>query len=121
MGEDPTTRLKRNTLSHDIDLCPLYGRTAEQTLALRLRTDAPGFKGRLKTPLIDGGDYAPYLYKDGVGDPQFAVLDSPLGDSKLDPARRDTLLAFGSDRANSVPQVSMLNKLFCANITGWRG
>ncbi|MEO0362239.1 MAG: heme peroxidase, partial [Pseudomonadota bacterium] len=30
-------RLKRNTSNHEIDLCPLYGRTYEQTLALRLR------------------------------------------------------------------------------------
>jgi prostaglandin-endoperoxide synthase 2 len=111
-GADPETRLKRNTSNHDIDLCPLYGRTAAQTLALRLCSDAIGSRGRLKSQQINGEEYAPFLYKDGAVDPQFAVLDSPLGDSKLEPARRDTLFAFGGDRANSVPQVSMLNTLF---------
>ncbi|WP_299602334.1 peroxidase family protein [uncultured Tateyamaria sp.] len=111
-GEDPTHRLKRNTSNHEIDLCPLYGRTRAQTLALRLRSDEKGRKGRLASQMIDGEEYAPFLYKDGKVDPQFDVLDPPLGQSTLDDTRRPTIFAFGGDRANSVPQVAMLNTLF---------
>ncbi|WP_299651895.1 peroxidase family protein [uncultured Tateyamaria sp.] len=111
-GEDPLHRLKRNTSNHEIDLCPLYGRTRAQTLALRLRSEDKGRKGRLASQMINGEDYAPFLYKDGKVDPHFEVLDPPLGQSTLDDTRRATLFAFGGDRANSVPQVSMLNTLF---------
>ena len=109
---DPADRLKRNTSNHEIDLCPLYGRTCAQTGALRLLSNAPGQKGRLKSQVINGEEYAPYLYKNGAVDPQFEILDPPLGQSTLDDARRATLFAFGGDRANSVPQVAMLNTLF---------
>ncbi|MFK7743666.1 MAG: peroxidase family protein [Roseobacter sp.] len=108
----PADRLKRNTSNHEIDLCPLYGRTAEQTHALRLKSDENGQKGRLKSQVINGEEFAPFLYKNGEVDPQFAVLDPPMGDSSLDQARLDRLFAFGGDRANSVPQVAMLNTLF---------
>ncbi|WP_425091514.1 peroxidase family protein [Tropicimonas sp. S265A] len=111
-GESQSTRLRRNTSNHEIDLCPLYGRTEAQTNALRLRSDTAGKKGRLKTQPGKDGDYAPFLYKDGIVDPQFEILDPPLGSSDLDDARRAKLFAFGGDRANSVPQVAMLNTLF---------
>ncbi|MEX0371497.1 MAG: peroxidase family protein [Tateyamaria sp.] len=111
-GQDPADRLKRNTSNHEIDLCPLYGRTRAQTRALRLLSNEKGRKGRLKSQVINGEDYAPYLYKDGKVAPEFEVLDPPLGQSTLDDKRRATLFAFGGDRANSVPQVAMLNTLF---------
>ncbi len=111
-GEDPALRLKRNTSNHEIDLCPLYGRTEAQTDALRLKSETPGKKGRLKSQMIDGEEYAPFLYKKNRIDPQFKVLDPPLGAEDADATRRATLFAFGGDRANSVPQVSMLNTLF---------
>ncbi|MEM7709402.1 MAG: peroxidase family protein [Pseudomonadota bacterium] len=111
-GKDVADRLKRNTSNHDIDLCPLYGRTRAQTDALRLHSDAAGGRGRLRTQTIDGEDYAPFLYRDGAVDPHFVVLDPPLGADDLDDARRDVLFAFGGDRVNSVPQVAMMNTLF---------
>ncbi|MEM9578660.1 MAG: peroxidase family protein [Pseudomonadota bacterium] len=111
-GEDPAARLKRNTSNHEIDLCPLYGRTVEQTDALRLKSETKGKKGRLKSQKIKGEEYAPFLYKDGKVDPQFEALDPPLGVESTDEGRRDALFAFGGDRANSVPQVAMLNTLF---------
>jgi heme peroxidase len=111
-GESVDARLRRNTSNHEIDLCPLYGRTADQTNALRLKSDEKGRKGRLKSQMIDGEEYAPFLNKNGKTDPQFEVLDPPLGDSSIDDERRAKLFAFGGDRANSVPQVAMLNTLF---------
>ncbi|MCA8928289.1 MAG: heme peroxidase [Alphaproteobacteria bacterium] len=104
---------RRTTSNHQIDLCPLYGRTPAQTAALRQNSETPGERGRLKSQTIDGEEYAPFLYRDGELDPQFAVLDPVLGDGDgLAAEKRATLFAFGGDRANSVPQVAMLNTLF---------
>lgn len=111
-GESQDTRLRRNTSNHEIDMCTLYGRTQEQTDALRLRSDKTGERGRLRSQMIKAEEYAPFLYRDGQVDPDFAILDSPLGDSDLDDDRRAKLFAFGGDRVNSVPQVAMLNTLF---------
>ena len=52
---------KQNTSNHEIDLCPLYGRTKAQTDALRLKSAAQ--KGRLKSQTIGGGKWAPFLYE----------------------------------------------------------
>ncbi|MBS8228276.1 peroxidase family protein [Vannielia litorea] len=110
-GDDPELRLRRNTSNHEIDLCTLYGRTYAQTLALRLCSEEKGQKGRLKSQEINGEEYSPFLYKDGVPDPQFAALDPALGQDDLPEAQRDTLFAVGGDRVNSVPQVAALNTL----------
>lgn len=108
--------LKRNTSNHQIDMCPLYGRTYEQTLALRLLSEEKGRRGRLKSQMIDGEEFAPLLYKGDAVDPQFEVLDPPLGADDLKGedglSKRAALFAFGGDRANSVPQVALLNTLF---------
>ncbi|MEM7525594.1 MAG: peroxidase family protein, partial [Pseudomonadota bacterium] len=107
-------RLKRNTSNHQIDLSPLYGRTHEQTLALRVLSEAPGEKGRMKSQMICDEEFAPFLYAGGKVKPEFDMLDHPLGLSDLPPGAPhfDRLFAFGGDRANSVPQVSMMNTLF---------
>ena len=108
-GDDASTRLRRNTSNHEIDLCTLYGRNAEQTDALRLKSDDQ--KGRLKSQLIDGEEYPPYLNEKGRVKPEFKVLDQPLGDSKIDAKRKAKLFACGGDRVNSVPQTAMMNTL----------
>ena len=110
-GEDPKQRLRRNTSNHEIDLCTLYGRTHEQTLALRLRSAAKGERGRLRSQILKGEEYPPFLYIDGKLDPDFEVLDPPLGQSDIADAQREMLFAVGGDRVNSVPQVAMLNTL----------
>lgn len=109
---DPKTRLRRNTSNHEIDLCTLYGRTQAQCMALRRRSEATGQKGQLLSQDIDGEEFPPFFYRDGAVDPQFAILDPPLGHADLPEKRRDALFAVGGDRVNSVPQVSMLNTLF---------
>lgn len=104
----------RTTSNHDIDLSPLYGRNPMQTKALRENSALAGRKGRLKSQIVNGEEYLPYLYD--PGDPkletvkqEFAVLDQPLG-AKDSPARQ-TLFAAGGDRVNAAPQVAMINTL----------
>jgi prostaglandin-endoperoxide synthase 2 len=113
-GDDNTDR-RRTTSNHDIDLSPLYGRNAVQTGVLRLQSEAPGNKGRLKSQIINGEEYSPFLFaSQDVVDPQFCVdgkpvLDFPLG--VRNSQAQATLFAAGGDRVNAVPQVAMINIL----------
>lgn len=111
---DPTNPGK-TTSNHEIDLCPLYGRTAAQTAVLRLKSEVPEQRGRLKSQIINGEEYAPFLYvNNGTAiDPAFANLDPPLfgRGPPPGPARLATLFAFGGDRANSTPFTAMMNTL----------
>jgi len=110
-GESNDLR-KQNTSNHQIDLCPLYGRLHLHTDALRLKSPNPGERGRLKSQLIKGEEYAPFLYQNGAVKAEFKDLDVPLGiDSVPDPLRA-RLFAFGGDRANGTPHVAMMNTLF---------
>lgn len=110
---------KRNTSNHEIDLCTLYGRTAEQTDALRLKSHRAGERGQLKSQLIGREEFPPFLF-DATGSTMqqgFDQLDPPLGlnnlanDSK-GPQKRAHLFAAGGDRTNTAPQVAMVNALF---------
>jgi prostaglandin-endoperoxide synthase 2 len=114
-GEDRA----RTTSNHEIDLSPLYGRNSEQTEVLREKSEVPGRRGRLKSQIIEGEEWPPFLYD--PADPKLetvkaefckdgrVVLDQPLG-AKNSPARQ-TLFAVGGDRANAAPQVAMINVL----------
>jgi prostaglandin-endoperoxide synthase 2 len=70
----------QTTTNHEIDLCPLYGRTRAQTRALRELNHPEGKKGRLKTQSINGEDFAPFFFQaDGcTPKPEFDELDYPL-------------------------------------------
>lgn len=111
-GETDEVR-RQNTSNHQIDLCPLYGRTTDQTNALRLRGEEKGTKGRLKSQFINGEEYAPFLYgADGAVEDEFKDLDPPLGiDNVKGTPLLQQIFAFGGDRTNAVPQVAMLNTL----------
>ena len=113
-SEEPATLRLQNTSNHQIDLCPLYGRTPDQTAVLRLNSEKPGERGRLKSQYLGAEEYAPFLCReDGTVQPEFVSLDPPLGLKDDDPVeRRARIFAFGGDRANAVPQVAMLNTLF---------
>jgi len=111
-GETDDPLRKQNTSNHDIDLSPLYGRTVEQTLALRLQSQQPGEKGKLKFQLTNGEEYAPFLYENDAVKPEFQVLDMPLRIDKATTELRAKLFAFGGDRANASPQIAMMNTLF---------
>lgn len=112
-GTESDDLRRQNTSNHEIDLCPLYGRCAEQTAALRLLSDRPGSRGRLKSQMVGDEEYAPFLFDaSGCIHREFQVLDEPLGLEKFtDPDLRARLFAFGGDRANNVPQVAMINTL----------
>lgn len=104
---------RRTTSNHEIDQSPLYGRTEEQTDALRLKSSAPGMKGRLKSQLLGGEEFPPFLYgADDQVKTEFRMLDLPLGIDHTTPETRRTLFAVGGDRANANPQVAMMNTLF---------
>lgn len=116
---------KRNTSNHEIDLCPLYGRTPEQTQALRVKSPSHAERGKLRSQFISGEEYAEFLFDGDEIKEDFKVLDRPLGLDKLNKAiesepaeiaaaartKRGMLFAFGGDRTNSVPQTSMINTL----------
>lgn len=111
---------RRNTSNHEIDLCPLYGRTLAQERALRTMSPHPDERGKLKSEVIDGEEWPLRLF-DASGEhynPDFTdaagkpLLDTPLGINHTTPAMRATLFAVGGDRANAAPQVSMMNTLF---------
>jgi prostaglandin-endoperoxide synthase 2 len=113
-GESQDLR-KQNTSNHQIDLSPLYGRTLHQTDLLRLKSEAVGKKGRLKSQIVNGQEYAPFLYRDdGTPDPFYQDLDAPLGIDTVAPADivSKKIFASGGDRANASPQIAMMNMLF---------
>ena len=74
---DDRDRLK-NSSNHEIDVCPLYGLRPEDTQALRLRSEARGARGRLKSQRIGSEEYAPFLFEDDGATPkaEFAALET---------------------------------------------
>ena len=132
---DPTDT-RKTTSNHEIDLCPLYGRTRSQTTALRLNDNTQGRRGRLKSSLrqIAGRDeeFPPALYNlnGQLTDPTFIALDTPLLDPRqalgtpavpapipptwVPPPSAEqlaSLFAVGGDRVNLTPFAAMINTL----------
>ncbi|MGY2050002.1 peroxidase family protein [Methylobacterium sp. JK268] len=100
-----------------LDLRALYGRTPAQTASLRLSDGARGWRGRLRSQVFNGEEYAPFLY-DGAGrlrDPAFAALDRPArwppGAAPPLDDQMETLFAFGGRWANATPLTAMINTL----------
>lgn len=117
-ADEPQNLRKENTSNHDIDLCTLYGRNESQTNQLRLQSQAPGKKGRLKSQHLGNADgiteeYSPFLFDGNFDHPktEFDQLDLPLGLSRCADENKPFLFAVGGDRVNSVPQVVMINTL----------
>ena len=117
---------KQNTSNHEIDMCPLYGRNAEQTKALRVSDPKLSERGLLRSQYFSDEEYPCFLFNNGELNPDYKALDTPLGlreilincenDSVMIAAGavmlRDNLFAVGGDRVNSVPQVSLMNTLW---------
>lgn len=114
LSNDPKLEDRRRTTSnHEIDLSPLYGRTEAQTTALRLLSNDHGLRGRLKSQIINGEEYSPFLCDQGGGiKPEFMVLDEPLGLKNAALDAKIVLFAAGGDRVNAAPQTAMINTLF---------
>ncbi|GIH29212.1 hypothetical protein Aph01nite_75220 [Acrocarpospora phusangensis] len=97
---------RKNSSNHEIDLNQLYGLTPAVTSALRTRSG-----GLLKSQVVNGGEFPPYLCELGRIKDEFAGLsvvrfdDVPFG-------ARDALFACGSDRANLHIGFTMLTTLF---------
>lgn len=98
---------RRNTSNHQIDMCPLYGRTSEQVAALRTSRG-----GRLKSQFIGDEEYSPFLHDgDGAIKTEFTALDPPIGLNDK-PEHANLFFAAGGDRGNAAPQMAMINTLF---------
>jgi prostaglandin-endoperoxide synthase 2 len=97
---------RRNDSTHDIDLLPLYGVRPSWTAQLR-----SGEGGRLKSQLIGGGEFPPFLYDGGVKKPEFSEIQV-VRPEQIPPERLDSLFAFGSDTTNSQLGFVLLNVLF---------
>lgn len=114
LGEPESVRLQ-NTSNHQIDMCPLYGRTPAQSEVLRVKSETNGMKGRLKSQIINSEEYAHFLFDKDEIKPEFAILDEPIGLKEFlanRPELRSKIFAFGGDRTNASPQVAMINTLF---------
>jgi prostaglandin-endoperoxide synthase 2 len=100
---DPIERdLKRNDSTHQVDLAQVYGPDAEMTERLR-----DGH--RLACQTIDGEQYPPALFENGVRAKAFETL--PTIGAK-DTPRPDEFLAMASDAANTQIGYAALNTLF---------
>ncbi len=105
---------RRTQTNHEIDLCPLYGLKKPVTDCLRTMSDQPGERGRLKSQIIDGEEFPPFLYDEtGTKKSEFAILPEPmLMDPDWPASKKATLFATGGDRVNTTPQTAMFNVLF---------
>lgn len=113
-GRPQPEERKRTTSNHEIDLSTLYGRTEDQTNALRSKNG-----GKLLSQTINGEEFPLFLYDaNGQPNPQFMgpdgflMIDEPLGLNNATVAGRSTLFAVGGDRVNSSIHVCAINTLF---------
>jgi len=109
----------RNNSNHEIDFCQLYGQTEEQTRILRLMQG-----GKLRSQIIDGQEYPPYLFdpaKTKPDDPvfasdDFAKLHSPANLARnmvgFDPARAKYMFATGLEHGNTQIGYTVLSVVF---------
>jgi prostaglandin-endoperoxide synthase 2 len=97
---------RKNTSNHEIDLSQLYGLNPEVTQLLRTHDG-----GALKSQIIDGEEFPPYLCDKGAIKPEFHGL-SVVDFDQLTDSQKSNLFAMGSDRANTQPGFAMLNVLF---------
>lgn len=97
---------KKNQSNHEIDLTQLYGLTPQVTVLLRTFEG-----GLLKSQIINGEEFPPYLCEGGIVKPEFKGLEVVRFD-QLSAAQRDGLFAMGSDTANFQVGFAMLNVLF---------
>lgn len=103
----------RNHSTHELDLAQLYGTTKKVTNQLRVMSEASGQRGRLKTQVLRGEAYPPFLFdENGEKKREFSAVPDPIVPRPpLDKRKQATLFAFGGERSNTTPQTAMLNVL----------
>jgi prostaglandin-endoperoxide synthase 2 len=101
---DQNNKLK-NTSNHDVDASPLYGLNKKITQMLRSYEG-----GKLKSQMINGEEYPPFYFENGV--PKEEFKDLPLQHSTTDPSKREKLFAMGKENANVQIGYVMMNTLF---------
>jgi len=101
-AEQPDAR--KNDSTHEIDLCQIYGLTGEATAELR-----KGELGLLKSQVLNGEEFPPYLYEDGKR--RFNTI-TVAREEQVPPERKADLLAIGTDTANIQIGHVMMNVLF---------
>jgi len=98
--------LRKNESNHEIDLTNLYGLNRAVTMQLRSLEG-----GLLKSQLINGEEFPPYLCKNGAIKPEFSLLQVLRFDTQ--PVKvRDKFFAMGSDTSNLQVGFVMHNVLF---------
>lgn len=98
---------RRSSSNHEIDLNPLYGLDEAATSAIR------AFEGGLlKSQQLNGGEFPPYLCRDGKIKSEFAPLSAVRMELLTDDEQRDLLFAFGGDRGNVQLGFAMMTVLF---------
>jgi len=109
---------RQNTSTQEIDLCQIYGLGPDQTRMLR---SSQG--GRLKSQVIDGEEFPPFLFEPrepggalafkaefhGLFDERF-VIDTILGSASE--AAKDAVFAVGLEHGNSTIGSTLLNTIF---------
>ena len=106
----PTVDPARNESSHEIDLIQIYGLNSAVTNELRA-----GEGGRLQSQMINGEEYPPYLYADGVK--QFQTV-TVVRDWTLNDAQKRQLFALGSDTGNLQVGFVLMSVLFLREHNG---
>jgi prostaglandin-endoperoxide synthase 2 len=94
----------RNESNHEIDLIQIYGLNEAVTRQLRTLEG-----GRLKTQILDGEEYPPYLFD---GDRKKFERVTVVRDEQITAAQRRQLFAFGSDTGNLQIGFVMMGVLF---------
>lgn len=110
---------ERTESRHEIGLLPLYGNTIPETKQLRLKSEKPGEKGKLKSQIIADEEWAPFLYdSDGNVKEEFDKLPRPQGlNARVSGGtdalkeKKKTIFAFGGSRTNLTPNISAWNTL----------
>lgn len=104
---------RRTRTNHQVDLSQLYGLAANAPASIRLLSETPGEKGRLRSDLVGGEEWPPRLYDEqGARVPRFADVPDPINMPDMAPDRKASLFAFAGERANSSVYVATINILF---------
>ena len=106
--------IRKNTSNHEIDLCQIYGLEKNTTDLLRSKKG-----GRLKTQLINGKEFPPYLFNDDLTVVEefktieyLDYLPDTYGELWKDKERRKKFFVTGLGRGNTTLTHSAINILF---------